>query len=303
MARVVGAIVNQCEAFVLESIVFQLVNSLVYAMLLFIMSAGLSLIFGLMNVVNLAHGSFFMLGAFFGLTIAKWTGSYWLALALAPIPAIVIGVLIERVFIRHLYSRGHLDQVLLTFGFTFVFIDAVRWIWGPDIRDLPPPPSLEGAVEFLGLVLPVYRLFLIGFGLVVALLLWLFLERSRVGAMVRAGVDDAATASGLGINVPVLFGLIFALGVGLAALGGVAAGPVLGLYPGMDIDILIPAFIVVVIGGMGSLRGAFVASIFVSLVDTFGKAYFPSMALFLIYLLMIVVLLTRPNGLFGISKA
>ena len=287
----------------IESIVFQLVNSLVYGMLLFLMAAGLSLIFGLMNVVNLAHGSFFMLGAFFGLTIAKWTGSYWLALALAPIPAIVIGVLIERVFIRHLYTRGHLDQVLLTFGFTFVFVDAVRWIWGPEIRDLPPPQVLEGAVEFLGLVLPLYRLFLIGFGLVIALMLWLFLERSRVGAMVRAGVDDAATAAGIGINVPVLFGLIFALGVGLAALGGVAAGPVLGLYPGMDIDILIPAFIVVVIGGMGSLRGAFVASLFVGLVDTFGKAYFPGMALFLIYLLMVVVLLTRPNGLFGVGKA
>ena len=286
----------------MELIVSQLINSLVYGMLLFLMASGLSLIFGLMNVVNLSHGSFFMLGAFFGLTIVRWTGSFWLALALAPVPAMIIGVLIERVFMRHLYKRGHLDQVLLTFGFIFVFGDAVRWIWGPDIRDLPIPQSLHGAVEVFGMMLPKYRLFLIGFGLLVALLLWIFLERSRVGAMVRAGVDDAATASGLGINVPLLFGLIFAVGVGLAALGGVAAGPVLGLYPGMDIEILIPAFIVVVVGGMGSLRGAFVASLVVSLVDTFGKAYFPGVALFLTYLMMVIVLLVRPQGLFGISK-
>lgn len=281
----------------------QAINGLVFGMLLFLMSAGLSLIFGLMNVVNIAHGSFFMLGAFFALAIMNWTGSFWAALALAWIPAVVIGVVMERVFMRYLYNRGHLDQVLLTFGFTFVFVDAVRWIWGPEIRNLAVPRALEGAIEVAGVIMPKYRIFLIVFGGLVALLLWLFLERSKVGAMVRAGVDDANTASGLGINVPLLFASIFALGVGLAALGGAAAGPVLGLYPGMDIEILIPAFIVVVIGGMGSLRGAFVSSIFVGLVDTFGKAYFPDYALFIIYLLMVVVLLTRPNGLFGVGKA
>ena len=281
----------------------QLINGLVFGMLLFLMSAGLSLIFGLMNVVNIAHGSFFMLGAFFGLAIMTWTGSFWAALAFSWIPAVIIGIIMERVFLRYLYNRGHLDQVLLTFGFTFVFVDAVRWVWGPDIRNLGVPPILEGAIEVAGVIMPKYRIFLILFGGIVALLLWLFLERSRVGAMVRAGVDDANTAAGLGINVPLLFASIFALGVGLAALGGAAAGPVLGLYPGMDIEILIPAFIVVVIGGMGSLRGAFVSSIFVGLVDTFGKAYFPAYAMFIIYLLMVVVLLTRPNGLFGVGKA
>lgn len=281
----------------------QLINGLVFGMLLFLMSAGLSLIFGLMNVVNIAHGSFFMLGAFFGLAIMTWTGSFWAALAFSWIPAVIIGIIMERVFLRYLYNRGHLDQVLLTFGFTFVFVDAVRWVWGPDIRNLGVPPILEGAIEVAGVIMPKYRIFLILFGGIVALLLWLFLERSRVGAMVRAGVDDANTAAGLGINVPLLFAAIFALGVGLAAIGGAAAGPVLGLYPGMDIEILIPAFIVVVIGGMGSLRGAFVSSIFVGLVDTFGKAYFPSYAMFIIYLLMVVVLLTRPNGLFGVGKA
>jgi len=287
----------------MEFIATQLVNGLAYGVLLFLMSAGLSLIFGLMNVVNVAHGSFFMLGAFFALAIQKWTGSFWAALALSWIPAVAVGVVMERVFIRKLYTRGHLDQVLLTFGFTFVFVDLVRMVWGADIRELAIPDVLSGVVEVGGVIVPKYRLFLIAFGGLVGLLLWLFLERSRVGAMVRAGVDDAFTATGIGINVPLLFASVFALGVGLAAVGGTVAGPILGLYPGMDIEILIPAFIVVVIGGMGSLRGAFVASVFVGLVDTFGKAYFPDFALFMIYLLMVVVLLTRPQGLFGIGKA
>ena len=287
----------------MEFIATQLVNGLAYGVLLFLMSAGLSLIFGLMNVVNVAHGSFFMLGAFFALAIQKWTGSFWAALALSWIPAVAVGVVMERVFIRKLYTRGHLDQVLLTFGFTFVFVDLVRMVWGADIRELAIPDVLSGVVEVGGVIVPKYRLFLIAFGGLVGLLLWLFLERSRIGAMVRAGVDDAFTATGIGINVPLLFASVFALGVGLAAIGGTVAGPILGLYPGMDIEILIPAFIVVVIGGMGSLRGAFVASVFVGLVDTFGKAYFPDLALFMIYLLMVVVLLTRPQGLFGIGRA
>jgi branched-chain amino acid transport system permease protein len=287
----------------MDFIATQLVNGLAYGVLLFLMSAGLSLIFGLMNVVNIAHGSFFMIGAFCALAIMKWTGSFWAALALSWIPAVLVGLLMERVFIRKLYARGHLDQVLLTFGFTFVFADLVRMIWGADIRELSVPDILSGVVQAGDVVVPKYRLFLIVFGGVTALLLWLFLERSRIGAMVRAGVDDAFTARGIGINVQLLFAAVFALGVGLAAVGGTVAAPILGLYPGMDIEILIPAFIVVVIGGMGSLRGAFVASLFVGLVDTFGKAYFPGFALFAIYLLMVVVLLTRPQGLFGVGKA
>lgn len=287
----------------MDLFVSQLINGLVFGMLLFLMSAGLSLIFGLMNVVNVAHGSFFMIGAYIALSVMHWTGNFWLALLIAPLPAMAIGMLIEGVFLRPLYARGHLDQVLLTFGFTFVFIDAVRWIWGPDIRSLTVPAALAGSVSVLGATVPLYRLFLIGFGLAIAVLLYLFLERSRIGAMVRAGVDDATTAAGIGINVPLLFAAIFSAGVGLAALGGAVAGPILGLYPGMDIDILIPSFIVVVVGGMGSLRGALAASLLVGLVDTFGKAFFPDVALFLIYLIMVIVLLVRPQGLFGISRA
>ncbi|HXP30325.1 MAG TPA: ABC transporter permease [Stellaceae bacterium] len=279
----------------------QLINGLVYGMLLFLMAAGLSLIFGLMNVVSLAHGSFFMLGAFLGLAAFQATHSFWAALVLAPLPTLVLGIIMELLFMRPLYRRGHLDQVLLTFGFTFVFFDAVKSIWGSDIRSLPTPEALQGVVHIAGGVFSDYRLFLIGLGVSLAILFWLFLERSRLGAMVRAGVDDSTMAAGLGANIPALFTGVFAVGVGLAGLGGVAAGPVLGLYPGMDADILIPSFIVIVIGGMGSLRGAFLGSLLIGEADTFGKAYVPSMALFLIYLVMAVVLLVRPQGLFGIK--
>ena len=285
----------------MEVFVAQLLNGLVYGVLLFLIAAGLSLIFGLMNVVSLAHGSFFMLGAFFGLSIFKVTGSFWLALILAPIPVIILGVLMELLFLRPLYRRGHLDQVLLTFGFTFVFLDLVQTLWGRTVLRLPVPDALQGTVQ-IGLgVFSAYRLCLIGFGFAIALLLWLFLERSRIGAMVRAGVDNAVMAAGLGANIPALFTGIFGLGVALAALGGIAAAPVIGLYPGMDSEILIPAFIVIVIGGMGSLRGAFVGSLLIGIADTFGKAYFQSIALFLIYLAMTAVLLIRPQGLFGIK--
>ena len=285
----------------MEVFVAQLLNGLVYGVLLFLIAAGLSLIFGLMNVVSLAHGSFFMLGAYFGLSIFRITGSFWWALVLAPIPVIALGVLMELLFLRPLYRRGHLDQVLLTFGFTFVFLDLVQTLWGRTVLRLPVPDALQGTVQ-IGLgVFSAYRLCLIGFGFAIALLLWLFLERSRIGAMVRAGVDNAVMAAGLGANIPALFTGIFGLGVALAALGGIAAAPVIGLYPGMDSEILIPAFIVIVIGGMGSLRGAFVGSLLIGIADTFGKAYFQSIALFLIYLAMTVVLLIRPQGLFGIK--
>src|ERR1700757_1174080 len=272
----------------LDLFVAQLLSGLVYGVLLFLMAAGLSLIFGLMNVVSLAHGSFFMLGAFVGLAIFKASGNFWLALIRGPVPIPLLGVLMERLFLRPLYKRGHMDQVLLTFGFTFVFLDLVQTVWGRSVLRLQAPEALQGTLHIGAGVFSAYRLFLIGLGFAIALLLWLFLERSRIGAMVRAGVDDAAMAAGLGGNIPALFSGIFGFGVALAALGGIAAAPVLGVYPGMDSDILIPAFIVIVIGGMGSLRGAFLGSLLIGIADTFGKAYLPNLALFLIYLLMAI---------------
>ncbi len=286
----------------MDFVIAQLLNSLALGVLLFMLSAGLSLIFGLMNVVNVAHGSFFMIGAFTAYTLVQLFGNFWLALAVGWVPAAACAVLMERVFVRPLYKRGHLDQVLLTFGFILVFSDLTKYLWGNDIRNMAPPEILAGNLQVAGAILPKYRLFLVFFGGAVAAALWWFLERSRLGAMVRAGVDDAATASGIGINVPLLFSCIFALGAALAAIGGIVASPIMGIYLGVDVEILIPAFIVVVIGGMGSLRGALVAALLVGVIDTFGKAYFPDYSLFLVYLLMVGFLLVRPQGLFGVAK-
>lgn len=285
----------------MEFFLEQILNGLVYGVLLFLTAAGLSLIFGLMNVVSLAHGSFFMMGGYVAYSLYRLTGSFWAALLLAPVPIVAAGVAMEVIFLRPLYRRGHLDQVLLTFGFTFIFLDAVQTIWGRDVLALPPPAVFDGVVALGTGVFSSYRLFLIGFGLAIALLLWLFLDRSQLGARVRAGVDDAAMAGGLGCNISALFTAIFGAGVALAALGGVAAGPIFGIYPGEDAEILIPAFIVIVVGGMGSLRGAFVGSLLIGEADTFGNAYMPQLALFLIYLVMAIVLLVRPQGLFGIK--
>jgi branched-subunit amino acid ABC-type transport system permease component len=280
----------------------QAVNGLVYSTLLFLLASGLALTFGLMGVMNLAHGSFFMVGAFFALTILKFTGSFWLALVLAPIPVALLSVAIETGLLQRLYRRPLLDQVLLTFGISLVAVDAVKWIWGPNLQNIDEPDALSGSIELFGAFFPAYRVALIGLGLIVAVGLWLLLERTRIGAMVRAGVDDRATAMGIGLNVPLLFTSIFAGGGALAALAGVAAGPVLGVYPGMDVDVLIPAFIVIVIGGMKSMKGALVGSLLIGMADTFGKAYLPDLSMFLLYIVMIVVLLVRPTGLFGGSS-
>jgi branched-subunit amino acid ABC-type transport system permease component len=282
---------------------FQILNGLVYGMLLFLLSAGLSLIFGLMRVVNLAHGSFYMLGAFFGLEIMRLSNNYWLALFVAPLLIVLLGAAIEILFLRPLYRRergGHLDQMLLTVGFIFVFVDLVRSAWGGDVLGLPMPSALTGAVSFVGIFLPKYRAFIIVFGLALGITLWLLIEHSRLGSKLRAGVDDAEMAAGLGINVSHMFTWTFALGCGLAALAGVIAGPMLGVYAGMDEEILITTLIVVVIGGMGSLKGALVASLLIGEADTFGKGYFPEGTMFLIYVVMVGVLLFRPTGLFGL---
>lgn len=286
----------------MATVLTQAFNGLVYSSVLFLLAAGLSLIFGLMNVVNIAHGSFYMLGAFFGLGVVALTGNFWLAVLIAPIIVAAIGVAVETGFIRPLYRRHHLDQVLLTFGFTLVFYDLVETFGGMQIYTLAAPGILAGSIHIRGNVIPIYNLFLVALGFGVGGLLWWFIDRSRIGAMVRAGVDDSNMAAGVGINVGVLFTSIFAVGAALAGLAGVAAGPELGIYAGMDVEILIPAFIVIVIGGTGSLRGAFGGSLIVGEADTFGKAYLPEMAMFLIYILMIAVLLTRPDGLFGRVK-
>ncbi len=284
----------------LEFVTVQALNGLQYGMLLFLLAAGLSLIFGMLDVINFAHGTFYMLGAYVGLTVVAETGSFWVALLAAPPAVALLGALVERGLLRRLHGgRDRLAQVLLTFGLVLIGDEVVKVVWGADIRTIAPPQALGGSTDLLGVTFPTYRLFVIGLGAAVALLLYALIERSRLGAVVRAGVADPTMVSAMGIDIGRVFTFVFALGAGLAAVSGVVAGPVLAAYPGMGIEILARTFIVVVIGGMGSLRGSAAASLLVGEAETFGQALLPKAAMALIYLLMAVVLLARPAGLFG----
>jgi branched-chain amino acid transport system permease protein len=273
-------------------------NGISYGMLLFLLAAGLSLIYGLMKILNLTHGSFYLVGGYLGLTIVRATGSFVLALIVAPIVIALLGAVIERFFLR----RFHLDelpQTLVTFGFLFIFADMSLWIWGGDPEMLSVPRIFAHSVPMGDYAYPVYRLFLIAVGLVIAAGLWWFQEHTRLGTMLRAGVDDAEIARALGIDVSLLFTLVFASGAALAAFGGVLAGPVLSVYPGADFEVLILAFVVVIVGGLGSLRGALAGALLVGILDDFGKVFFPQFALFTVFVPMAVILVVRPTGLFG----
>ena len=289
----------------IDNLTLQLLNALVSSMLLFVMAAGLSLIFGLMDVVNLSHGAFYLLGGYVGLTMIRRFDNFWLALLVAPMLVGGLGLGIEYVFLRRLRLGGrqrHLDQVLLTFGLALIAADLIRWNWGAYVESVPGPALLTGQVPLLGIRFPIYRLALIGFGGVLALVLWAVLGRTRLGAMVRAGVSDAQMVSGLGININLVFAGVFALGTALAAMAGVIGAPVLNLYPGLDLEILILTFVVIVVGGLGTLKGAFFGSLLIGLADTFGKALLPEFSLFLIFAIMALVLLIRPSGLFGLRQ-
>jgi branched-subunit amino acid ABC-type transport system permease component len=216
----------------LDTFVIQLTNGLVLSLLLFLMAAGLSLIFGLMDVVNLAHGTFYLLGGYVGMSVVRWGGNFWLALLVTPVVVGGLGLVLEMTLLRRLYLRGHLDQVLFTFGAALIGTDLMRWIWGAYVETIPPPALLAGQVSIFGIAFPVYRLTMIGLGLAIAALLWLAIERTRIGAIVRAGVSDSQMVSGLGINIQLVFAGVFAVGTALAALSGVAAAPILNLYPG-----------------------------------------------------------------------
>ncbi len=288
----------------MENILIQLLNGLVAGMLLFILAAGLSLIFGLMDVIALTHGAFYLLGGYVGLSVVRQFKDFWLALILAPLVVGLLGLALEYIFLRRLYGRArHLDQVLLTFGIALITIDLTRAQWGAYVETFAPPALLAGQIRLLNTSFPVYRLALLAFGLLLALALWLLINRTRLGAIVRAGVSDAQMVSGLGINVNLVFAGVFALGCALAALGGVAGAPILNLYPGLDSEILILALVVVVVGGLGTLQGAFFGSLLIGLADTLGKAFLPEFARFLIFAVMAAVLLLRPAGLFGLKGA
>jgi branched-chain amino acid transport system permease protein len=274
------------------------VNSIALGGLLFLLSAGFSLIFGLMRIPNLMHGSFFMLGAYLGVTFLAKGVNFWLAALLSAAAMAVIGAFIERFLLRRLAGQ-ELAQVLLTLGLSFVVADACLMIWTGDPWQPQTPAQLQGAVQVAGVFFPIYRLAIIVIAVVVAVALWLLVDWTRLGAMIRAGVDDPPKARVVGIKVSQLFTLIFALGAGLAAFGGVIGAPVLSVYPGLDGEMLPLALIVVILGGTGSLLGALVGSFVIGFLYNYGQALFPDLAYVILFLPMVAVLVLRPQGLFG----
>ena len=294
----------------------QFLNGIQLGMLLFLLAAGLTLIFGIMDLVNLAHGSLYMLGAYFAASFADWTDSFLLGALLALLATAIVGMLLELIAVRRLYGRNHLDHVLGTFGLLLFFNELVRLIWGPAGMTLSLPSEMLNAVEVLpGLFYPIYRLVIIGVTLVVAALMYLLIMRTRLGMLIRAGASNREMVDALGVNIKLLYTLVFGLGAALAGFAGLMQAPILTVQIGMGENILIAAFVVVTIGGIGSIRGAFVASLLVGLADTVGRAFVPdalhtflsesassslgrALSSMMIYLVMALVLIARPEGLF-----
>ncbi len=296
----------------------QCLNGLQFGLLLFLLAAGLTLVFGIMDLVNLAHGSLYMMGAYFAASFSAWTGDFFAGALLALGATLLLGIVLEMVALRPLYGRDHLDHVLGTFGLILFFNELVRLVWGPAGLSLPLPPALNAAVEIFGVYYPVYRLLIILVALLVALFLYFVVMKTRLGMLIRAGASNREMVGALGVDIKLLFTLVFGLGAALAGLAGLMQAPILTVQIGMGENILILAFVVIVIGGIGSIRGAFVAAIFVGLVDTLGRAFLPdllrlvlsvtaastvarSLSSMLIYLLMAIVLALRPQGLFPVA--
>jgi branched-chain amino acid transport system permease protein len=278
------------------------VNSITFGGLLFLLAAGFSLIFGLMRIPNLTHGSLFMLGAYFGATFAggylSMTFNFWLSAVFAVILVAAFGALIERFLLRQLPGK-QMAQVLVTLGISFIVADFCLMVWGGDPIRVDAPHGLSGYLHYGPLVFPHYRLAVIVIAVVTAVGLWFLLDRTRLGAMIRAGVDDPDMARVVGIRVSQLFTIVFALGAGLAAFAGIIGAPILSVYPGIDQDMLPLALVVVILGGSGSLLGSFVGSIIIGFIYNFGQALLPELSYFVLFLPMLIVLIVRPQGLFG----
>lgn len=267
-------------------------------MLYFMIAAGLTIILGVMNVVNLAHGTLFMLGTYIAFTFISQQYSFWVAMLLSVILTAILGIIIERLLIRRVYGK-ELEQVLLTFGLSFVIADSVKWFWGTEMQTIPVPAMLDFSISVGEMVFPAYRLFVVLIGCLLATLLWYLESKTRIGAVIRAGVDDRSMVGALGINVGLVFTGVFAFGAALAGLSGVLGGPLVGMYIGMDSEILVTSLIVVVVGGLGSWKGSFIGAIIIGLIETLGKVWFPSLSMLIVFLLMMIVLIIRPQGLFG----
>jgi branched-chain amino acid transport system permease protein len=288
----------------LATFLIQCLNSLQYGLLLFLVASGLTLIFGIMGVINLAHGSFYMIGAYLAFALAPVVGSsfgggFFATLFVGLVLAVIFGYLLEWAFFSFLYQREHLQQVLMTYGLILVFEELRSLLVGDDVHGVQPPDFLAGTIP-LGAMMtyPVYRLFISGVCLALALGMWFVFARTRLGMMIRAGSSNREMVQSLGIDIQFLYRVVFAAGVAVAVLAGMVAAPVSSVYPGMGNQVLIICFVVVVIGGIGSVRGALLAAMLIGVVDTFGKVIFPQAAGVLVYLLMALILLWKPNGLF-----
>ncbi|HLG69208.1 MAG TPA: branched-chain amino acid ABC transporter permease [Chloroflexota bacterium] len=278
-------------------------DSLSLAMLLFLLSAGLSITFGLMRVLNMAHASFYLLGGYIGLAVFGRTRNFWISVVAAGLAMALAGCFLYRGFLQRFSKEDEMPQVLLTFGMLLIAGDAALVTWGGAVLRLPPPTSLSGPIALGSVVYPRYRFFVIVAGLLMAVVLSVLVNRTRLGAVVRAGVDDTETAQTIGVNMPRVFLLVFALGSLIAGLAGALGAPYLGIYPGLDFDALLLAFAVVIVGGAGSVEGAFVAAIVVALLDTLTKTYVPALSYFSIYVPMALILAFRPQGLLGRTAA
>ena len=277
----------------------QLLNSVQYGLLLFMLAAGLTLIFGIMGVVNLAHGSFYMLGAYLAYSLSGLLGSLTLAILVGIALSVVFGLALEWLLFRHFYERDHLDQVLLTFGLIYIFEELRSMLWGDDVHGVNIPALLSASIPLTdNLSYPIYRLFMSGVCIALALGLYWLIAKTRLGMKIRAGAFNRDMTEALGINIKLIHAVVFALGVGLAAVAGMIAAPISSVYPNMGSQVLIMCFVVVVIGGIGSVRGALISALLVGLVDTFGKVLLPSVSGMLVYMLMAAVLLWKPEGLF-----
>ena len=278
----------------------QALNGIQYGLLLFLVASGLTLIFGIMGIINLAHGSFYMIGAYLAFSLTRPMGSFWLALAAGVVIAALLGVALEWLVIRFLYERDHLYQVLLTYGLILIFEECRSLIWGDDVHGVQVPAALAYSIPLTDtLSYQTYRLAMSGFCLAIAFGMYWLIQKTRLGMMIRAGSFNRDMAQSLGINIGLLYRLVFALGLALAAFAGMLAAPVSSVFPGMGNQVLIVSFVVVVIGGIGSVRGALAAALAIGLADTFGKVLMPQIAGMVVYLLMAAVLLWRPTGLFG----
>ena len=277
----------------------QLLNGLQYGLLLFMLAAGLTLIFGIMGVVNLAHGSFYMLGAYMAWSFTAAFDSLLLAIIVGTALSVLLGLTLEWVLFRHFYKRDHLDQVLLTFGLIYIFEEARSLLWGDDVHAVQVPDLLNWSIPLTeNLSYPVYRLVMSGICVLLAIGLYLLISKTRLGMKIRAGAFNRDMTEALGINIRLIHAVVFGLGVGLAAIAGMIAAPISSVYPNMGGSVLIMCFVVVVIGGIGSVRGALISALLVGLVDTFGKVLVPQIAGMLVYMLMAAVLLYKPEGLF-----